>query len=260
MPIMNNTDTLAGILDHASLHAATIAPLSRQHELTVADAYHIQQASIARRVARGERIVGIKMGFTSEAKMNQMGVHDQIYGYLTDAMQIKNGASISLGHYIHPRCEPELAFLLKHPLQPDATEQQVLDAIEAIAPAIEIIDSRYEAFQFSLTDVIADNASSSGFVIDGWSRFPGDFSDLQVTLTLNGQIRQWGSTSAILGNPLRSLMAAARLTAQAGITLQAGWIVLAGAATSAEELKAGMKVDAYIDSLGSVKFSVSGTA
>ncbi len=253
---MDTTDTLAEMLDVATQRKAAIAPLSSHHKLAIGDAYRVQQASIARRVARGERVIGIKMGFTSEAKMAQMGVHDQIWGQLTDAMRIKNGASIALSNYIHPRCEPELAFLLKRTLPPTITETEAFDAIEAVAPAIEIIDSRYEAFKFSLADVIADNASSSGFVIDGWARFPANLSDLHVTLAINGEIRQSGSSSAILGNPLRSLVAAARLAAQAGITLQAGWIVLAGAATSAEELKAGAKVDAHVDGIGSVKFSV----
>lgn len=253
---MSDIDTLAESLDSATLHKAAIAPLSQHHALAIADAYHVQQASIARRVARGERVVGIKMGFTSEAKMVQMGVHDQIWGQLTDAMQIRNGASIALANYIHPRCEPELAFLLKHTLPADITEAEALDAIEAVAPAIEIIDSRYEAFKFSLTDVIADNASSSGFVTDGWTRFPGDLSNLQVTLAINGEIRQSGWSSAILGNPLRSLVAAARLAAQAGITLQPGWIVLVGAATAAEVLTAGAKVDVHVEGLGSVKFCV----
>ncbi|MGZ3158966.1 MAG: 2-keto-4-pentenoate hydratase [Burkholderiaceae bacterium] len=254
---MNNIDTLAEMLDNATLRTTAIAPLSQGHELTIDDAYRIQQASIARRAARGERLVGIKMGFTSKAKMIQMGVHDQIWGQLTDAMQVSNGASISLENYIHPRCEPELAFRLKHALSANATEAAALDAIEAVAPAIEIIDSRYEQFKFSLTDVIADNASSSGFVIGDWMPCPADLSGLNVTLAINSVLRQSGSSSAILGNPLRSLMAAARLAAQAGMALQAGWIMLAGAATSAEELKPGMEVDAHVDGMGSVKFSVS---
>lgn len=253
---MNKIDTLATTLDNAMLNATAVAPLDAHHLLSMDEAYRVQQASIERRVARSERIVGVKMGFTSEAKMRQMGVHDQIWGRLTDTMQVGNGASIMLQNYIHPRCEPEVAFRLKHPLPARISDAEAFDAIEAVAPAIEIIDSRYEQFKFSLTDVIADNASSSGFVIGDWVHCPADLSGLDVTLTIDGQLRQAGSSSDILGNPLRSLVAAARLAAQAGMPLQAGWIVLAGAATSAEALAPGMRVLAEVNGLGTVGFSV----
>lgn len=256
---MNRIEVLAELLDDACIQAMPIAPLSNLHALTMDQAYGIQRASIARRVARGERIVGIKMGFTSEAKMRQMGVKDQISGWLTDAMHVNSGASIALKKYIHPRCEPEIAFLLKRALPGDATEEQALDAIDAVAPAIEIIDSRYEQFKFSLTDVIADNASSAGFVVGAWTPCPASLSGLNVSLLQDGVVRQSGSSSDILGNPIRSLVAAARLAAQAAMPLQAGWIVLAGAATAANALMPGSDVHAVVERIGAVGFSVTST-
>ncbi len=255
---MDKIDQLAASLDSAVLEAKAMTPLSRHEDLTVEQAYRIQRAALARRLGRGEKIVGLKMGFTSAAKMLQMGVDDQISGWLTDAMQIDNGAVMSLASRIHPRCEPEVAFLLKRSLPADVSEQAAFDAIASVAPAIEIIDSRFEQFKFSLTDVIADNASSSSFVLGPWMACPADLAKHDVHLSIDGKVCQSGSSSDILGNPLRSLVAAARLAAQAGMPLQAGWIVLAGAATPAEALQPGMDVRAVIQGMGAVGFSVHG--
>ncbi len=251
-------EACAQALDEAALTACAIAP-SPQQEIGMDDAYRIQQALLARRASRGERMVGLKMGFTSAAKMAQMGVSDQICGRLTDAMHIENGAAISLQGYIHPRCEPELAFLLGQSLPAQVDEAQAFAAIAAVAPALEIIDSRYRQFRFSLTDVIADNASSAGFVLGPWVGRPeraAALNGLAVAMRIDGQVRQAGSTADILGDPLRSLVAAARLAAQYGTPLQAGDIVLAGAATPAEALNAGNRVEAELTGFGTVAFSV----
>jgi 2-oxo-3-hexenedioate decarboxylase len=133
---------------------------------------------MARRYSRGEKQVGIKMGFTSRAKMVQMGVHDMIWGRLTDGMIVEDGGVTSYRKYVHPRIEPEVAFLLKRELVGTVTPLQAFSAVEAIAPAVEIIDSRYKAFKFSLTDVVADNSSSSGFVVGPWHQPDLDFRTL----------------------------------------------------------------------------------
>src|SRR4030095_9131994 len=101
-------------------------------------------------------------------------------------------------------------------------------AVEAVAPAIEIIDSRYKAFKFSLTDVVADNSSSSGFVVGAWHKSDLDFSNLGIVVSFNGTPVLVGSTAAILGHPLRSLVAAARFAAEADEPPQPGWLVIAG--------------------------------
>jgi 2-oxo-3-hexenedioate decarboxylase len=194
------------------------------------------------------------MGFTSRAKMVQMGVHDLIWGRLTDAMAEREGGPLPLERFVHPRVEPELAFLLAKPLQGNVSLAEALDAVAAIAPALEIIDSRFDNFKFSLADVIADNASSSGYVIGPWSDPRQDFSNLGLTLAINGAVRQVGSTAGILGNPLRSLAAAARLSSAAGEPLQAGWIVMAGGATAAEPLNALDHVVLEMHALGRAEF------
>ena len=139
---------LAERVDEAARTARAVAQFGAEEALKVGDAYAIQSASIHRRVARGERRTGVKMGFTSRAKMVQMGVHDMIWGRLTDAMAEEDGGQVSLGRFVHPRVEPELVFLLGKPLPAGASLAQALDAVTAIAPALEIIDSRFENFRF----------------------------------------------------------------------------------------------------------------
>ncbi len=160
---------------------------------------------MARRLGRGERQVGMKMGFTSRAKMLQMGIDDLIWGRLTSGMRVEEGSTIKLSSYVHPRVEPEIAFLLKRPLAGDVTASEALAAVEAIAPALEIIDSRYQNFKFSLPDVIADNASSSGFVIGAWNAPNSDIGNLGMVMSFDGKAQHMGSSAAILGNPLRAL-------------------------------------------------------
>jgi 2-oxo-3-hexenedioate decarboxylase len=247
--------TLAERLDQAAHTAHAVPQLGQAEELDVSEAYAVQAASIARRLARGEHRTGVKMGFTSRAKMVQMGVHDVIWGRLTDGMAREEGAPISLAPFVHPRVEPELAFLLGKPLSGAVTLAQALDAVVGIAPALEIIDSRFENFRFSLTDVIADNASSSGYVIGPWCDPRQDFSNRGLMLSVDGPSRQVGSTAGILGHPLRSLVAAARLSAEAGEPLQAGWVVMAGGATAAEALAPGQHVRCEMQGLGHVEFN-----
>jgi 2-oxo-3-hexenedioate decarboxylase len=248
---------LAERVDTAAHRAQAISQFAEAEDLREEDAYAVQAASIARRVQRGERRTGVKMGFTSRAKMVQMGVHDMIWGRLTDAMAQADGAPMSLARFVHPRVEPELAFLLKRPLGPHVSLPEALDAVAAIAPALEIIDSRFDDFKFTLGDVIADNASSSGYVIGPWCAPDRDFSNLGLVMSVNGSARQVGSTAGILGHPLRSLVAAARLSAAAYEPLQAGWIVMAGGATAAEPLKRGQHVLLEMQGLGRVEFNTT---
>jgi 2-oxo-3-hexenedioate decarboxylase len=246
--------SLAERLDSAAFNAIASPQLERP--ITLEDAYAVQRASIERRLGRGERRVGIKMGFTSRAKMVQMGVSDLIWGRLTDGMLVEDGGSIALSSYVHPRVEPEIAFLISKPLSGRVTVVQALAAVEAVAPALEIIDSRYENFRFSLTDVVADNSSSSGFVVGPWSRPDTDLANLGLVLSFDGRPQAFGSSAAILGHPLRSLVSAARVVAEAGETLSPGDIVLAGGATAASALVAGSHVSLEMETLGRCGFHV----
>jgi 2-oxo-3-hexenedioate decarboxylase len=171
-------------------------------------------------------------------------------------MVVEDGGVIEFRQYVHPRVEPEIAFLLKKPLAGNVTAAEAMAACEAVAPAMEIIDSRYKAFKFSLADVVADNCSGAGFVVGAWQSANTDLSNLGMLLEIDGRPVQIGSSAAILGHPMRSLVAAARLSSAAGEPLQPGWIVMAGGATAAEALKPGNYVRNTVEKLGSCAFSV----
>ena len=253
--IEQGIENYAEIVDTAAKNAQAIGQFA-DGQFDIDTAYRIQSASIERRLERGEVRSGIKMGFTSRAKMQQMGVHDLIWGRLTDTMMIAEGDEVSMSRFIHPRVEPEIAFVLGEDLCGRVSIPEAMACVEAIAPALEIIDSRYEAFRFSLADVVADNASSSGYVIGPWCPPEEMIDNLGIVMSINGRMRQCGSTAAILGNPWRSLVHAARLAELAGEPLQAGWVVLAGAATAAEHMEPGDKIQGEFENLGSVSFSI----
>jgi 2-oxo-3-hexenedioate decarboxylase len=253
---MTDLAQLAERLDAAACHARAVAQLAEP--LNLDEAYRVQALSLARRYARGERRIGVKMGFTSRAKMVQMGLDEMIWGRLTDGMLVDDGATIDLRDYVHPRVEPEIAFLLKSPLAGRVTMPAALAAVEAVAPALEIIDSRYENFKFSLTDVVADNTSSSGFVVGPWADPHTDVSNLGMLMEINGCAVQIGSSAAVLDHPARALVAAARLVALAGERLNAGDIIMSGGATAAEPLAAGQRVRLSVERLGAVSFAVRG--
>lgn len=246
---------IAERLDTAMRDAHAVPQLTEP--LSLDDAYAVQTASLARRYARGERRVGVKMGFTSLAKMEQMGISEVIWGRLTDAMQVADGGTVPFGRFVHPRIEPEIAFLLGTDLPAEVGEADAYAALAGIAPALELIDSRYENFRFSLSDVVADNSSSSAFTVGPWQDPFPNLADLGFTMAIDGEPKQTGSSAAILGDPIRSLVRAARLAAGAGEPLKAGDIVMAGGATAAEALRPGNRVTLDVDRLGSVSVTIA---
>ena len=184
-----NKSEIAKSLDRAAFNAKAIDQISNQFDFTEDEAYEIQKLAIEERLARGEKFVGLKLGFTSYAKMEQMGVHDMIWGRLTDSMWLKNGETLFMDQFIHPRAEPEIAFLLKKDLNHEISLEEIPEYISACAPAIEIIDSRFANFKFSLEDVIADNCSSSSFVIGAWQPLPEMLTNRTVALLFDKEIK-----------------------------------------------------------------------
>ena len=250
-------EKLAKTLDQAAKNAQPVAQLSLGNTFSEADAYAIQAASIERRYERGEQLIGLKMGFTSKAKMEQMGVHDMIWGRLTNQMLYMDGSELSMKEFIHPRAEPEICFLIKKEINTALSLEEIKDYVSGVAGAIEIIDSRYQNFKFSLEDVIADNCSSAGLVIGEWYSAKMPLENLKIDLLIDEEIVETGSSAAILGNPWEALVAAARLATQYGQVIPAGSVVMAGAATSAVYLKAGQRVSAEVESLGSVTLEIT---
>ncbi|MCY1297749.1 4-oxalocrotonate decarboxylase [compost metagenome] len=252
-----NTDIarIAQALDQAARRAEALPQFSTQSPFSLEDAYRIQRTSMQRRYDDGERSIGIKLGFTSRAKMIQMGVDSLIWGWLTDAMLEEDGGLVDLSRYIHPRAEPEVCFLTRRDIDRPLTLLEAVDYLEAVAPALEIIDSRYQAFTFSLEDVVADNCSSSGLTIGPWSRDFSGLANAGVVMRQDGRVVQTGSTAAILGHPLRSLVQASRLLQQSERVLPAGSLVMAGAATAAVALCPGSHISVEIQGLGDSSFS-----
>jgi len=207
---------------------------------------------------RGQRVAGYKMGLTSRAKMEQVGVDQPLWGFLTDASACEDAAEIDASELIHPRVEPEVAFVLRDALAgPDCDEAAVFAATEYLVPALEIIDSRYKDFRFDLASVIADNTSAARFVLgrehrDPLQPKPVELGAAPVRLWRNGELVESATTAAVLGHPARSVAALAALLHQRSDSVPAGSVVLTGAATAAVPAVAGDHFEAEIGDLGRV--------
>ena len=257
---MTTRTDFARLLDEAQRQGKSVEPLtSLEPGLSVADAYKIQDELAALRVGRGEKVVGYKMGLTSKAKMQQMGVSSPIMATLTDAMERPSGGTVELAGSIHPKGEPAIGFRLARDLRGKVGAQEALSACDGVCAAIDLLDSRYRDFKFTLPDVIADNASCFGFVLGPWHSVPSmeALSGLAMALSLNGKVVSSGTSEAIYGHPAESLAALCALLDQSGRYLKRGSVVLAGAASPAVALKAGNRVEVAVDSLGAAAFEVN---
>lgn len=228
-------------------------------ELTIEEAYLVQEELIRQKLKEGKQIVGPKMGITSEAKMKQMNVDDPIYGYIFDDMVVDDRDSISIANYIHPKVEPEIGFILSRDLEgPNITLSNVLAATEYVFPAIEIIDSRYENFRFTLPDVIADNTSAAGVVFGTDLKRPEgiELDVVGATLYINGEVKALGAGAAVLGHPANSVARLANMLAQKGEKVKAGEPILTGGLTEAITISAGDYVSFKCGGIGEVSFFV----
>lgn len=251
-------ERLAAHLDDARRHGREVERLTLQApELDLPQAYRVMDAGIALRVAQGEKVIGLKMGLTSEAKRRQMSLEAPIYGVLTDAMVVRG--AFHLRGSLHPKIEPEIAFRFARGLQGTPDRAGVLAACTGVGPALEILDSRFRGFKyFSLPDVVADNSSSSHVVLpERWVDVDGrDLSSVELVMSVDGTARQRATGAAISGDPVLSMVQLCALLVARGQTLPAGSVVLAGAATAAEPLGPGMEVRLDASWLGSVSVRV----
>jgi 2-oxo-3-hexenedioate decarboxylase len=225
---------------------------------SLADAYDVQWALRGRRLAAGRTLTGLKMGLTSRAKMQQMGVDTPIYGFLLDEFRVPAGAAVPVAGLIHPRVEAEIAFVTRSTLQgPRCTVDAALAAVDYAVPALEIIDSRYQDFRFDLPSVVADNASSARYVV-GATPHPLEALDLPalgVVLERNGAAVASGAGSAVLGHPGLSLATLANLLAEREQQIPAGTFVMTGGITEAVTASAGDSFVARYEHLGSLSVS-----
>lgn len=228
-------------------------------ELGVEEGYQIQEYLRVLFTDEGHEIIGHKMGLTSQAKMEQMGVDEPIAGFLTNKMQHLSGDEIEIGGFIHPKVEPELAFELAGdiPVGETLEDQDFQNVIGKIAIGLEIIDSRYRKFDFKLPDVIADNCSAAAYVLGDWKDYQGeDLSSLGVVLSQNGEAKHYGSTKAILGHPFQSLLALIELLKKRKRGLKRGEIILTGAATPAISVQEGDQIAVSILGLPDLSCSI----
>jgi len=252
---MTNNE-IANILHNAAGSAKPVSQMAEENNMTLDQAYDIQHLLLEKREKAGEELTGYKLGFTSKAKMKQMNVSDLIWGFLTNAMEIQQNSVTSFSKYIHPRAEPEIAFKVKRDITSKIELEEIPQYIESFAVAIEIIDSRYQNFKFSLEDVIADNCSSTGYCIGNWQPLIEDLNHLELDLLFDNNVVQQGKTEAILDNPYASVVELSRLATEKGLVLRKGQIILAGAATAAEWIKPGSSIKATLQGFGNVEFKV----
>lgn len=222
----------------ADLYAAlrnrsTIAPLAaRDPALTIDDAYAISLDFLARRLKEdGERVVGKKIGVTSKAVQDMLGVYQPDFGFLTDAMHIDGDIDIAATGLIQPRAEAEIAFILKDSLTgPGVTAAAVIAATASIAPCFEIVDSRIRDWKISIVDTVADNASCGVFVLGEARADPRDHDlpGLRVTVTKNGAPLSEGLGSAVQGDPAQAVAWLANTLGAHGVSLDAGDVILSG--------------------------------
>jgi len=247
--------TIAKKLDQAAATANSVEQISNTTALSLADAYQVQKLSINERLRRGEKLVGYKMGFTSHAKMKQMGVEKPCYGFLADYFSVPDGGEIKHDELIHPKIEAELAFVTKKALKgPGVHIADVLAATDFVMPAVEVIDSRYKDFKFDLKSVIADNSSSTRFVTGGQMKPVSqlDLKNLGVVMEVNGEVVEVGAGAAVLGHPAASVAMLANMLGERGEELPAGSFVMIGAITAAVHINKGDNFTVRYQDLGTL--------
>lgn len=245
---------IADELYAAERDRAPIAPLVGRYDgVDAADAYQIQLRNIARRVTGGATVIGHKVGLSSAAMQQMMGVDEPDYGHLLDDMRITGPTDVT--RYCFPRVEPEVGFILGADLPGEGcTVDDVLAATEAVAPALELIDSRVRDWEIGLADTISDNASSAGFVLGEARVKPSDLdlTAIDVALHRGDELLATGRSDAVLGNPATSVAWLARKVAGFGVRLKAGHIVLPGSCTRAYDGGPGDVFRGEFTGLGSV--------
>jgi 2-oxopent-4-enoate hydratase len=247
---------LAASLREAEQSRQPIGPLTESHpELTVADAYRIQQLNVHHRKAAGGLVRGRKVGLTSVAMQQQLGVSEPDFGAIFADMLVEEGDPVPVGELIQPRIEGEIAFVMESELQgPGVSSADALRAVAGAMPALEVIDSRVADWKIKLPDTIADNASSARLVCGGRLTAVDDL-DLRLigmTLSVNGAVAATGAGAAVLGNPIRCVAWLANKLGEFGVPLRAGDVVLAGALHAALPVAAGDSVHAEFAELGGV--------
>jgi 2-keto-4-pentenoate hydratase len=248
----------ADLLHAAQSGRAPIAPLSERFAgLDVAAAYAIQRVNLSRRLRDGHGLVAHKIGLTSQPMQTLLGVDEPDFGYILDEMVLTNGGAVPASRFCAPRVEPEVAFLLCQPLEgPGITVGDVYAATEAVAPALEIVDSRIADWKLTLPDTIADNASSGAVVLGDWVPYAGlDLGNARASLSLNGAEIDTGVGAAVMGDPAAAVAWLANALAPFGTEILAGQFIMSGSFTTAAFVGSGDYAETTITGLGTVSVS-----
>lgn len=256
------TNELGDELYRALRAQQTVQPLTERHTLTVEQAYRISLRFLLRRQQDGEVVIGKKIGVTSKPVQDMLNVHQPDFGFLTDAMQFEDGATVSMSRagLIQPRAEGEIAFMLKSDLQgPGVTREHVMAATEWVAPCFEIVDSRIDDWKIKIQDTVADNASCGVFVI-GRQRIDPNTLDLaaaSMQMWKNGEPAGQGLGSAVQGHPAEAVAWLANTLGAFGIPFKAGEIILSGSLAPLVPARAGDRFTMAIEGMGECTIAFS---
>lgn len=253
------TQDLALALFQAERQRFPIQPLSETYpSLTPAQAYAIQSALLALKQGAGVQVMGHKIGLTSKAMQQQLGVDQPDYGVLLNTMAVASGSTLAASDFIQARIEPEIAFWLAEDIKgPGVTAEQVLAATRGVSASLELVDSRVANWRITLVDTIADNASSARMIVsEQVVPVAGlDLDQVETVLARNGEPAGRGTGAAVLGHPAAAVAWLADKLAEFDVGLRAGQVVLPGAMCAAVSIAPGDAFEAIFTGLGAVKVS-----
>jgi 2-oxo-3-hexenedioate decarboxylase len=248
---------IADVLITSERERKGIAQFSEDHpDIPVETAYAAQKAFVQSKLDAGETFVGWKLGLTSRNKQQAMGLDAPLYGRVTSGMLSSYGEPVRLDRFIHPRVECEIAFLLARDVEAPATITSVLAATEVVFAAVDVLDSRYESFKFTLSDVVADNASAGAFYLGPIARRPDELEDLRLlgaVVRVDGDVAMTAAGAAVMGHPAASVAWLANQLRAEGEKLRAGQIVFSGGVTAPVPVVADRSVTFEFDQLGAIE-------
>lgn len=258
---MNGIEEIAEKIYKAEITKQPIAPIRIyfRDEKDIDAAYKIQQLVTEKKLANGAKIIGKKIGLTSFAVQEQLGVDEPDFGILTDKMQIENHGKLEYGKLMQPKAEAEWAFILKNDLDSDDLDiDKVIEAIDYASVAIEIVGSRIENWNIKITDTVADNASASHFVLGSQKIKLSeiDLENCQMKLYKNEELVSEGNGRACMGNPLNAVLWLTRKMKSQKQPLRAGDIILSGALGPMVSISKDDKIMTKIDGFDKVSFEV----
>jgi len=254
------TTVAADRLEHARRTGAPAQPVRDVLGSTdIVAAYAVQDELNRRRSSRGAQVVGRKIGLTSPAVQQQLGVDQPDFGVLFDEMSVADGAHVAMDRFIQPKVEAEVALMLRRDLDGELSLGVVRDAVEYAVAALEIVDSRVTNWDITIVDTVADNGSSAAYVLGSTHATLAELEpkEVEMSMSIDGEVVSKGNGVACLGDPLEALLWLARTAQAHGDPLRAGQIILSGALGPMVPVVAGHTVQAEISSLGSVSINFS---